>query len=442
MSLLDRAARFIDDVLLLPDDVRDTLEQAEHALEQGVPEHAEPLFREVLAERPSLLRARQGLALALEARGDVAGARAILAVSRQLDPDEPEVALLSARLALAANDLDAAVGEARDAARRLAQSGGASFAEACLIQARAEVRRGRPDRAARELRKAIAAQPEGGRAPRGAGRGAGGGRPRRAGGGRGALHREGRRGRRGGRAARARALPRGGRARARGRCSSGRRPAARRPRARSPPSASRLASCARRRPTRAPPWRVEAAPTRSPRWPTSWLRAIARARRPRPSSPPPRPGAGTRSCSGAPSASRRSIAPPSFARLADRLERLAPGDHAARAARAWAALGLRAARRGGQPRRGALGRAAPGARGGASGRGRGARAGRARSARPRRRLRAVGPRARARRPPRRAPRALARHHRRGGSRRGDRRGRALRQAARPGGGARAGPCAA
>lgn len=160
MSLLDRAARFIDDVLLLPDDVRDTLEQAEHALEQGVPEHAEPLFREVLAERPSLLRARQGLALALEARGDVAGARAIIAVSRQLDPDEPEVALLSARLALAANDLDAAVGEARDAARRLAQSGGASFAEACLIQARAEVRRGRPDRAARELRKAIAAQPE------------------------------------------------------------------------------------------------------------------------------------------------------------------------------------------------------------------------------------------------------------------------------------------
>lgn len=160
MSLLDRAARFIDDVLLLPDDVRDTLEQAEHALENGVPERAEPLFREVLAVRPSLLRARQGLALALEALGDLAGARAVLAVSRQLDPDEPEVALLSARLALAAGDLDHAVEDARDAARRLAQEGGAPFAEACLVRARAERQRGRPDRAARELRKAIAAQPD------------------------------------------------------------------------------------------------------------------------------------------------------------------------------------------------------------------------------------------------------------------------------------------
>ena len=105
MSLLDRAARFIDDVLLLPEDVRETLEQAEHALENDVPEHAELLFREVLAERPSLLRARQGLALALEARGDLDSARSILAVSRQLDPDEPEVALLSARLALEAGDV-------------------------------------------------------------------------------------------------------------------------------------------------------------------------------------------------------------------------------------------------------------------------------------------------------------------------------------------------
>lgn len=159
MSLLDRAARFIDDVLLLPDDVRETLEQAEYALEQGVPEHAEPLFREVLGARPSLLRARQGLALTLEARGDLAGARAVLAVSRQLDPDEPEIALLSGRLALAAGDVETAVAEARDAARRLTQEGGAPFAEACQLRARAEQRRGRPDRAARELRKAIAAQP-------------------------------------------------------------------------------------------------------------------------------------------------------------------------------------------------------------------------------------------------------------------------------------------
>lgn len=157
MSLLDRAARFIDDVLLLPEDVRDEVEEAERAIRDGDHERAEATLRAILADRPSLLRARQGLALALRARGDVAGARAILAVSRQLDPDEPEVALLSAQLALEAGDVAAAVEQARDAARQAAKEGGAIFAAACVIRARAERQRGRPDRAARELRKALSA---------------------------------------------------------------------------------------------------------------------------------------------------------------------------------------------------------------------------------------------------------------------------------------------
>lgn len=160
MSLLDRAARFIDDVLLLPEDVRSAVEEAERALGEGEPERAEYLLRDVLEDRPSLLRARQGLALALRAQNDIEGARAILAVSRQLDPDEPEVALLSARLALEAGDVAVAVEESRDAARRLAREGGPAFADACVIRARAERARGRPDRAARELRKAVAAEPE------------------------------------------------------------------------------------------------------------------------------------------------------------------------------------------------------------------------------------------------------------------------------------------
>ena len=160
VSLLDRAARFIDDVLLLPEDVREVIEVAEEALEAGDAERAERLLREVLADRPSLLRARQGLAMALAAQGELDKARSVLAVSRQLDPDEPEVALLSARLALEAGDVPAAVEESRDAARRLARDGGPAFAEACAVRARAERARGRPDRAARELRKAIAADPE------------------------------------------------------------------------------------------------------------------------------------------------------------------------------------------------------------------------------------------------------------------------------------------
>ncbi|MBX3272429.1 MAG: tetratricopeptide repeat protein [Sandaracinaceae bacterium] len=160
MSLLDRAARFIDDVLLLPDDVRERVEDAERALREGRAAEAEGALRAILAERPSLLRARQGLTLALRARGDLEGARAITAVSRQLDPDEPEIALLSAQLALEAGDVNAAVEEARDAARRAAKEGGAPFAAACVIRARAERARGRPDRAARELRKALAADPD------------------------------------------------------------------------------------------------------------------------------------------------------------------------------------------------------------------------------------------------------------------------------------------
>ncbi|MEQ9081182.1 MAG: tetratricopeptide repeat protein, partial [Sandaracinaceae bacterium] len=86
MSLLDRAARFIDDVLLLPEDVREVIEVAEEALEAGDAERAERLLREVLADRPSLLRARQGLAMALAAQGELEKARSVLAVSRQLDP--------------------------------------------------------------------------------------------------------------------------------------------------------------------------------------------------------------------------------------------------------------------------------------------------------------------------------------------------------------------
>lgn len=160
MSLLDRAARFIDDVLLLPEDVREEVEDAERDLREGRHEDAERRLRAVLADRPSLLRARQSLALALRARGDLDGARAIATVSRQLDPDEPEVALLAAQLALEAGDLAAAVEEAREAARRAAKEGGPAFAAACVIRARAERQRGRPDRAARELRKALAAHPE------------------------------------------------------------------------------------------------------------------------------------------------------------------------------------------------------------------------------------------------------------------------------------------
>jgi tetratricopeptide (TPR) repeat protein len=164
MSIFDRAvgraARFIDDVLLLPDEMRERLDRADAALDAGRPAEAEPIFRGVLEARPGVLRALIGWARALEGTGDLAGARLALAEARQQDPDDPRLALLAARLALASHDPGAAVTAAREAARRLAPVGGTAFAEACELRARAEWMRGRPDRAARELRKAIAARPD------------------------------------------------------------------------------------------------------------------------------------------------------------------------------------------------------------------------------------------------------------------------------------------
>jgi len=160
MSLLDRLSRFIDDVLLLPEDVRARLDRAEDALEAGQTAAAASLFEDVLAERPSLARAAVGLAQARQGMGDLAGARAALETARRLAPDDPEVALLAARLALLAGDTAGAAEAARVAAMRLAATGGEALAEACTLRARAEQSRGRPDRAARELRKALSIRPD------------------------------------------------------------------------------------------------------------------------------------------------------------------------------------------------------------------------------------------------------------------------------------------
>ncbi len=163
MSIFDRAvgraARFIDDVLLLPDEVRERLERGDEDLEAQRFRDAERIFREILEERPGLLRALLGYARALEGNGDIHGARLALLEARQQEPDDPRLSLVAARLALASGDPGAAVTSAREAARRLAGQGGPLFAEACVLRARGESMRGRPDRAARELRKALAAEP-------------------------------------------------------------------------------------------------------------------------------------------------------------------------------------------------------------------------------------------------------------------------------------------
>lgn len=160
MSLFDRAARFVDDVLLLPEEVRVALAHAEAMLEGGRAKDAEVAFRRILETRPQLGRAALGWTLALLALGDLAGARVALAEAQRSLPDDPRVTLASARLALEAGELGAALAASREAARRLAAEGGRNFAAACAIRAEVESRRGRADRAVRELRKAVAAAPD------------------------------------------------------------------------------------------------------------------------------------------------------------------------------------------------------------------------------------------------------------------------------------------
>jgi tetratricopeptide (TPR) repeat protein len=159
MSLLDRFGRFFDDALL-PDDVRGAVERAEKLLAEGHAREAEAAFRRVIDARPQLGRALLGWGRALLEMGDLGGARVALAEAQKVAPDDPRIAVLSARLALAAGELGAALSASREAARRLAADGGRPFAEACALRASVESRRGRPDRAARELRKAVAAAPD------------------------------------------------------------------------------------------------------------------------------------------------------------------------------------------------------------------------------------------------------------------------------------------
>jgi GTP-binding protein EngB required for normal cell division len=160
MGLLDRVTRFIDDVLLLPDDVREELVEAEDALEAGEHELAADRFQALVKARPSLTRASVGLAQAREALRDLGGATEALAAARKLEPDDVDVAVYQAELALKTHDYPLAADAARDAALRLGSERTPKLARALGLLARAELGRGRPDRAARELRKALSATPD------------------------------------------------------------------------------------------------------------------------------------------------------------------------------------------------------------------------------------------------------------------------------------------
>ncbi|MDH5491204.1 MAG: dynamin family protein [Myxococcales bacterium] len=160
MGLLDRFGRFLDDVLLLPEEMRARLEAAAEALESGSPLEAERIYAAMAQERPNLLRALIGLAHAREQLGDPLGAHAAIWRAFEQAPDELPIALEAARLALAAGQPVQAAQAARAAAGLAAPAGGEELVHAFVLGARAERAQGRADRAARELRKALSLRPE------------------------------------------------------------------------------------------------------------------------------------------------------------------------------------------------------------------------------------------------------------------------------------------
>lgn len=156
MGFLDRVGRFVEDVLLLPEETRSQLEAAEQALLDEIYDGAEDLFRGVLEDRPALVRAHLGLVEACQAQGKWQSASESALKALELSGGQPEVALLAARVHLRAGRPEQAARAARLAVRRVPQTDEAALAEASLLSAETEMALHRPDRATRDLRRLAA----------------------------------------------------------------------------------------------------------------------------------------------------------------------------------------------------------------------------------------------------------------------------------------------
>ncbi len=155
MGLLERFGRFIDDVLLLPDNLRGAIERGEALNESEKFEQAERVFLNVLGER-ELPRALVGLARAREGLNNDEGVYQALSDARAQVPEDAHLASWFAQVALRLQRHEEALNAAREASRMLASGAPEAYAQACATMGWAEWGLGRADRAARELKKALA----------------------------------------------------------------------------------------------------------------------------------------------------------------------------------------------------------------------------------------------------------------------------------------------
>ncbi len=152
--------------LLLPEDLQNALYAGERALDLQDVETAIRKFNRAVNLRESLPAAHFGLARAYAMDDNHEGAEMALGEARRLAPADSDIALFAAEYYLARGALDEAATAARDAAHRFAQkrertpAENARLARALSLRGLSEQRRGRPDRAVREFKKALSVLPD------------------------------------------------------------------------------------------------------------------------------------------------------------------------------------------------------------------------------------------------------------------------------------------
>lgn len=160
MGIFDKLGRLIDDAFFLPDDVRGALDRAEALVDQGEHAEAAALVETVLGERPDHPRVLTLHARALRGLGDLPRALVELRRAAAIDPSDPEALYELGTAHRESGDDAASIETFKTLAALLVRDGGAAFARVAMALAEAYLRTGRPDRAVRELRKAVVAAPD------------------------------------------------------------------------------------------------------------------------------------------------------------------------------------------------------------------------------------------------------------------------------------------
>jgi len=161
VGLFARLSRYLDDTLLLPDEAREHAEAARRHLDAGEAEEALQSASAALGVRPDHPQLLYLAGEALARLGERKEAEQMLREVLSLDDDHAPSRVALGRVLAESGRVDEAVVELRRGASQLVGSRETELASQALTDlADCHRRLGRPDRAARELRKAVALRPD------------------------------------------------------------------------------------------------------------------------------------------------------------------------------------------------------------------------------------------------------------------------------------------